>query len=102
MIWYTAETLPPPVAVEDALEEAVIVYVLAAEVIVRVSAYSPSIVTPPAAELPLQVTYYQVIYPPAVSVTVTVAEPEVVAKGLVRDTVARIGVISLYLPTFST
>jgi hypothetical protein len=56
LIWYTAETLPPPVALEDALEEAVIVYVLAAEVTVRVSAYSPSIVRPPTAEAPLKVT----------------------------------------------
>ena len=91
--------MPPPVAFELALVPASIVYTLA--VVVSVSWYSAFRVSPPTALAPLNVTKSPSRYPPLASVTSTIGDPLVVSNGLVKVTVARKGVMSLYAPPFS-
>ena len=70
-------------------------YVFAAVKLPKLIWNSPFRVRPPTAVALLNVTKSPFLYPPFASVTVTVVDPEVVAKGLLNDTVARNGVISL-------
>jgi hypothetical protein len=92
LIWKTAVTEPPPVAVEEAAEAAVMVNV--ADVITSTIWNSPFRVRPPTALAPEKVTKSPWNAPWLGIVTVTVVEPLVVEKGLLCVIVARIGVIS--------